>query len=51
MPTGMVCPVEADEAYFGGKRANMPLRKRRQMIGRGRARPRHGSGLGPRDRH
>ena len=28
-------PVEADESYFGGKRKNMPLKKRAQMEGRG----------------
>ena len=28
-------PVEADEVYMGGKRKNMPLRKRRKMTGRG----------------
>ena len=28
-------PVEADESYFGGKRKNMPLKKRAQLEGRG----------------
>ena len=28
-------PVEADESYFGGKRANMPKAKRRELTGRG----------------
>ena len=28
-------PVEADETYFGGKRKNMPNRKRKEMTGRG----------------
>ena len=28
-------PVEADESYFGGKRKNMPLKKRKAMTGRG----------------
>ena len=28
-------PVEVDETYFGGKRENMPLRKRKTLTGRG----------------
>ena len=28
-------PVEADESYFGGKRANMPKSKRKDLTGRG----------------
>ena len=28
-------PVEADESYFGGKRKNMPLKKRKAMTGPG----------------
>ena len=28
-------PVEVDETYFGGKRENMPLAKRKKMTGRG----------------
>jgi len=28
-------PVEADETYFGGKRKNMPNKKRKQLTGRG----------------
>ena len=28
-------PVEVDETYMGGKRSNMPLKKRKQLTGRG----------------
>ena len=34
-PTGMAGPVEADETYVGGKRKNMPLRKRAYLTSRG----------------
>lgn len=35
-PALMRGPVEADESFFGGKRANMPTRKRKQFTGRGK---------------
>ena len=34
-PTAMKGPVEIDEVYVGGKRKNMPLKKRAKMEGRG----------------
>lgn len=35
IPLDMEGPVEADESYFGGKRKNMPNRKRKTLTGRG----------------
>ncbi len=33
--TGFAGPVEADETFIGGKRKNMPNRKRKELTGRG----------------